>query len=166
MKKKGGDLLMFLLIAGLTCKKQRKDTTAQETMEVNEMSVPLTGNEVEAAVTNFSEVMVVDPTQEMVNEICSDRLTYGHSSGLNQNKSEFIDYRVYNPFDFSSVGALVQTINISANTAIVKHIFLWKATNKRVPIDIRIGNVQVYQKENSRSLKLLARQVYKLPPLN
>jgi ketosteroid isomerase-like protein len=56
-----------------------------------------------------------------------------------------------------------QTITISGNTAIVRHIFMAKGTNAGEPVDVRIGNVQVYQRQEDGKLRLLARQAYKLP---
>ncbi len=82
---------------------------------------------------------------------------------LIQDRAGFIDDIVNGPFDFSSVEAPDQTIHISGNTAIVRHIFLAKASNAGEPVDIRIGNVQVYQKGKNGKLRLLARQAYKLP---
>lgn len=114
---------------------------------------------------SFNRAMV-DPTPELMDSLCSDELTYGHSSGLIQNKTEFISDVVNGPFDFLSVEAPDQAINLLGNTAIVRHIFLAKASNRGEPVDIRIGNVQVYQRNNDGSWKLLARQAYKLPPNN
>ncbi len=166
MKNRAGAVLLLLLIAGMACKEQQKDTTTKEiTKAKGEAVVPPTKDEVESAVVNFNKAMV-DPTEELMDELCSEKLTYGHSSGLIQNKAEFVDDIVNGPFDFLSVEALDQTINLSGNTAIVRHIFLAKASNKGEPVDIRIGNVQVYQRGGNGSLKLLARQAYKLPPAN
>ena len=124
--------------------------------------VQITMDEVQRAVSTFNEAMV-NPTAELMEALCADALTYGHSSGLIQNKAEFIDDIVNGPFDFSSVEAPDQTIHISGNIAIVRHIFLAKATNAGVPVNIRIGNIQVYQKDQEGRLRLLARQAYKLP---
>lgn len=139
--------------------KQNVDQT--KTLLLGE-DVQITMDEVQRAVSTFNEAMV-NPTAEFMEALCADALTYGHSSGLIQNKAEFIDDIVNGPFNFSSVEAPDQTIHISGNTAIVRHIFLAKATNAGVPVDIRIGNIQVYQKDKDGKLKLLARQAYKLP---
>ena len=166
MKNKVVAVLLFSLIASMACKKQKKDATKKEITEVKEgVAVPPTKEGVEAAVENFNKAMV-NPSKELLDKLCSEELTYGHSSGLIQNKAEFIDDIVNGPFDFSFVEAPEQTINISGNTAVVRNIFLAKATNKDEPVDIRIGNVQIYEKGSNGSLKLLARQAYKLPSDN
>ncbi len=151
---------LFVLTGCGQNKKQTKGDTSGVTMELEQD--PLTIDEVQQAVTTFNKAMV-DPTVELMETLCAENLTYGHSSGLIQNKAAFIDDIVNGPFDFSFVEAPEQTIHISGNTAIVRHIFLAKATNAGNPVDIRIGNVQVYQKDEHGKLRLLARQAYKLP---
>lgn len=154
---------LFVLFILIGCR-QNTDRVATETstvtMELDQD--PPTLEEVQEAVSTFN-MAVVDPTAELMETLCAKELTYGHSSGLIQDREVFIDDVVNGPFDFSSVEAPEQTIRISGNTAIVRHIFLAKATNAGQPIDIRIGNVQVFQKGKDGKLRLLARQAYKLP---
>ncbi|MCK0146735.1 nuclear transport factor 2 family protein [Arenibacter sp. F26102] len=153
-------LVLFLFIG---CK-QNTDHNKSETITTTTMvgQDPPTTDAVQQAVSIFNEAMV-SPTVELMDDLCADELTYGHSSGLIQNKAEFIDDIVNGPFDFLSVEAADQSIHISGNTAIVRHIFLAKGTNAGEDADVRIGNVQVYQKDRQGKLKLLARQAYKLP---
>ncbi|SHE54757.1 protein of unknown function [Arenibacter palladensis] len=147
------------LIVLIGCK-QKVDQSPTKVM--GEEQVQITIDEVQQAVSIFNEAMV-NPTVELMDGLCADELTYGHSSGLIQNKAEFIDDIVNGPFDFLSLEAADQSIHISGNTAIVRHIFLAKGTNAGEAADVRIGNVQVYQKDKQGKLKLLARQAYKLP---
>lgn len=140
--------------------KQNMDQSPTKVM--GDEQVQITIDEVQQAVSIFNEAMV-NPTVELMDDLCADELTYGHSSGLIQNKAEFIDDIVNGPFDFLSLEAADQSIHISGNTAIVRHIFLAKGTNAGEVADVRIGNVQVYQKDKQGKLKLLARQAYKLP---
>ena len=144
--------------------KQNANKSEKESIEnpstVQQESLSI--EEVQQAVSIFNKAMV-DPTVELMEGLCADELTYGHSSGLIQNKAEFIDDIVNGPFDFISLEAPEQTIHISGDTAIVRHIFLAKGTNAGEAVDVRIGNVQVYQKDKDGGIKLLARQAYKLP---
>ena len=151
---------VFVLIGCRQNEKQTEDETPDVSSEI-EQDTPTT-DEVQRAVEAFNKAMV-DPSVELMEILCAEELTYGHSSGLIQERAAFIDDIVKGPFDFSSVEAPDQTIHISGNTAIVRHIFLAKATNAGEPVDIRIGNVQVYQKGKDGKLRLLARQAYKLP---
>ena len=139
-------------------KSEKENIENSSTVQQESLSI----EEVQQAVLIFNKAMV-DPSVELMEGLCTEELTYGHSSGLIQNKAEFIDDIVNGPFDFISLEAPEQTIHISGNTAIVRHIFLAKATNAGEAVDIRIGNVQVYQKGGDGKLRLLARQAYKLP---
>jgi len=105
---------------------------------------------------------MVNADSIQLNKLTSDALTYGHSSGLIQNKSEFINDVVNGPFNFSMIDNPEQNIYLFDNTAIVRHVFQAKATNNGEQVDIRIGNIQVYQKNKTGIWKLLARQAYKL----
>tara|TARA_R110002167_G_scaffold118210_1_gene294627 strand:- start:1383 stop:1898 length:516 start_codon:yes stop_codon:yes gene_type:complete len=151
---------LFVLMGCGQNEKMAKDETSTVSMEQGQD--PLTTDEVQRAVAAFNKAMV-DPSAELMEILCAEELTYGHSSGLIQDRAAFIDDIVNGPFDFSSVEAPDQTIHNSGNTAIVRHIFLAKATNAGESVDIRIGNVQVYQKGKDGRLRLLARQAYKLP---
>lgn len=104
---------------------------------------------------------IIDPEQSLLNNIISESLSYGHSGGKVQNKAEFIDDLFNGDFNFSSISPTDQTISVSGKNAIVRQIFVAKATNKGVPTDIRIGNLMVWRKEGG-SWKLLARQAFKL----
>lgn len=115
---------------------------------------------VSIAVEKLSKA-IVDPNRAALESIASDALSYGHSAGKVQNKSEFVDDLLNGPFDFSSVEPTNQTISISGKNAIVRHTFVAKATNAGVPTDIRIGIMMVWRKEAGQ-WKLFARQAFRL----
>lgn len=115
---------------------------------------------VSIAVEKLSKA-IVDPNRAALESIASDALSYGHSAGKVQNKSEFIDDLLNGPFDFSSVEPTNQTISISGKNAIVRHTFVAKAINAGVPTDIRIGIMMVWRKEAGQ-WKLFARQAFRL----
>jgi ketosteroid isomerase-like protein len=105
---------------------------------------------------------IVDADKNVLNEIASDDLVYGHSSGKVQNKAEFIDEIVNSQPDYLSINLTEQTIKISGNTAVVRHIYSAETTNNGTPGHIKIGNMMIWQKQHGK-WKLLARQAYKLP---
>ncbi|WP_422348695.1 nuclear transport factor 2 family protein [Flagellimonas sp.] len=117
--------------------------------------------DVEVAVETFHKTMIV-ARADVMDKLCSDKLIYGHSSGLVQNKEEFIDDLVNGSFDFKSITTPEQTITLSGNTAVVRHIFQASAIHEGEPVEIRIGNLQVYQLSDNGKWLLLARQAYKL----
>lgn len=104
---------------------------------------------------------IIDADKELLGSIASEDLVYGHSSGKVQNKAEFIDELVNNQPKYSSIDMADQTIRISGNTAIVRHIYSAETTNNGTPGHVKIGNMLVWQKQQGK-WKLLARQAYKL----
>ena len=65
------------------------------------------------------------------------------------------------PFEFLSIDPVDQTISVSGDTAIVRHIFNAKGKNNGENVDVHIGVIMVFQK-HTRVWKLIARQAYKL----
>jgi ketosteroid isomerase-like protein len=118
--------------------------------------------EVEKAITQFAKA-VVDADRSKFEELLSEDLVYGHSSGAVQNKGEFIEEIIsLTPFDYLSVNVYDQTIKIAENIAVVRHIYAAQAKNRAGEVvDIRIGNMMVWVKDK-KNWKLLSRQAYKL----
>ena len=104
---------------------------------------------------------VVNPDRKALNLLVSDALSYGHSAGKVENKEQFIDFLFNGPFKFTSINIADQTIRVSGKDAIVRHIFIGKATNAGVPTEVKIGNLMIWRKEGG-SWKLLARQAFKI----
>ena len=118
--------------------------------------------DVAAAVEQFMKgIMSAD--ENTLKSITADGLVYGHSSGKVQNKSEFIDEICSGkPFVYLNIKPLEQTVNISGDVAVVRHIFTSETRNvDGEPGNIRIGNVLIWQLQDGK-WKLLARQAYKL----
>jgi len=90
-----------------------------------------------------------------------DELSYGHSAGLIQDQKAFITGVMNGPTFFKSIEPLDQKITVAGKNAIVRHIVTAKAVNKGNPLDLKFGNIMVWQKKQGK-WKLLARQGYKL----
>jgi ketosteroid isomerase-like protein len=118
--------------------------------------------EVEKAVAEFTKA-VVEADKAKFETILSKDLVYGHSNGAVQDKQEFIEEIIsLTPFDYLSVNVNDQTIKVSGNVAVVRHIYVAQAKNNNGDIvDIRIGNMMVWVK-NGKDWKLLSRQAYRL----
>lgn len=117
-------------------------------------------DEVVKAVDALNEALI-HPEKEKLKKITSENLTYGHSSGILENQSEFIDALVNGPFDFLSIATSQDQITIYDDTAIARHIMTAKGANNGEPVDVNIGIMLVFQKRDGQ-LFLLARQAYKL----
>lgn len=113
----------------------------------------------ETKVTELYLAMVQKDKNTLEN-LTSETLTYGHSSGTIENKSEYVDAIMNGQFEFISIDPSDQTVSFSGDTAIVRHIFNAKGKNDGKAVDVRIGVLMVFQKH--KEWKLLARQAYKL----
>jgi ketosteroid isomerase-like protein len=105
---------------------------------------------------------LIDRDSKTLSSITASDLSYGHSSGNIQDKQEFIDDVMNGPFRFVSITNEDQSVAISGNTGIVRHILSADATNAGNPAKVRIGIIMVFQKKENNEVVLLARQAYKL----
>ena len=72
-----------------------------------------------------------------------------------------MDQLLSGDFDFVSVSTADQTIDVSGDTAVVRHILSIEGTNAGQPASVKIGILLIFQKEGG-NWRLLARQAYKL----
>ncbi|WP_379762545.1 nuclear transport factor 2 family protein [Flagellimonas marina] len=151
--------LVFVAVSCNTKLEKQETVNASSTNVVQKFSV--SEEDVKKVVIKFNNAMVNADSIQLV-DLTSDDLTYGHSSGLVQNKREFIDDVVHGPFNFSMINNPLQSVHLFDDTAIVRHVFEAKATNNGELVDIRIGNIQVYKQNEEGKWQLLARQAYKL----
>ena len=105
---------------------------------------------------------LIDRDSATLTSITAPNLTYGHSSGNIQDKQEFIDDVMNGAFRFVSITNEHQTVTISGNVGIVRHILSAEATNAGNPAKVRIGIIMVFQENENNEVVLLARQAYKL----
>ena len=95
-------------------------------------------------------------------KIASDKLSYGHSSGLVENKQEFVEHISSGKSDFVSIDLTEQTITMARNVAIVRHILSATTNDNNKPGTVKLKVMLVWQKEKGH-WKLLARQAVKVP---
>ncbi|WP_034256760.1 nuclear transport factor 2 family protein [Adhaeribacter aquaticus] len=117
--------------------------------------------DVAAAVDVYCKAMV-DADKNLLEKIAAPEISYGHSSGLVQDKAAFVNGVINDPIDFLTAEVSNQMIRVAGNTALVRHTFKSKATNNGKPSDINIQNLLVWQKQKGE-WKLLARQAFRLP---
>lgn len=115
---------------------------------------------VAAAVENLRKAMV-DPTKAALEKLTLPELSYGHSSGKVQNQAEFVDALVSGASDFLNIDLTEQTIKITGNTAIVRHILSAATSDNGKPNTAHISILLVWIKQN-KAWKLLARQAVKI----
>ena len=118
--------------------------------------------EVAAAVEVFKKA-IVDANKDQLESIAADELVYAHSTGRVQNKADFIAEIIgKQQLDYISIDLTDQTIKVSGDVAIVRHIYSAVTSNNGTPGNLKIGNMLIWQKQDGK-WKLLARQAYKLP---
>jgi ketosteroid isomerase-like protein len=115
---------------------------------------------VAAAVVGLSTGMI-NADKAMLEKYTSDKLSYGHSSGVVQNYVEFIDGIVSGRSDFVTIDLAEQTISISGKTAIVRHKLSATTNDGGKPGVVKLSILLIWQKKHG-SWKLLARQAVKV----
>jgi ketosteroid isomerase-like protein len=97
-----------------------------------------------------------------LDSLVSDKLSYGHSGGVIQDKKDFVEVIAAKKTVYKSIELSKQTVSVAGNNAIVRHAWesesgtgdgKWNAS--------KIGVLQVWQKE-AGGWKLLARQAFKV----
>jgi len=111
---------------------------------------------VAAAVENLRQAML-DGDKARLEALSAPQLTYGHSNGMLENKSQFVEALASGKSDFSSIDLTNQTIEVVGNVALVRHELHGQANSGAV----NIGILLVWKKDG-KAWKLLARQAYKL----
>ncbi|AIY39385.1 hypothetical protein LT85_0225 [Collimonas arenae] len=86
-----------------------------------------------------------------------DELSYGHSNGKVQDKTEFVDALVSGKSDFSSIALSDQSIRIVQDTAVVRHTFVAVTNDSGKPGNVSLKILMVWKKLDGH-WRLLARQ--------
>ncbi len=94
--------------------------------------------------------------------LVSDQLSYGHSAGKIENKSEFVDVIASKKSVYKRIDLTNQTVAVAGNNAIVRHAWESESGTGDGKWNVsKIGVLQVWQKDPG-GWKLLARQAFKV----
>ena len=118
----------------------------------------------EQAVLNAVELLrkaMVDADSVMLDKLISPKLSYGHSGGHIDDKTEFVQKIVSGKSDFVTLEFPEQSISISKNTAIVRHKFNAVTNDNGKPGEVHLAVLLIWQKQHGQ-WKLLARQAVKV----
>lgn len=116
-------------------------------------------------VENTVETMrlaMISGDRNVLNKLASDQLTYGHSSGKIESKTDFVETLATKKSDFKSITLSKQTVDVQGKTAVVRHVLDADTFDGGKPGKVHLGIVLVFAKDGS-NWKLLARQAFKLP---
>ena len=122
------------------------------------------GTDDEAAVRQNVEALrgaLLKADKAQLERLAADQLSYGHSDGRVQNKAEFIDGVMTRKATVKSINFPDLRIAVTGDAAIARHIYESESETDGKPNNVRIGALQVWQKQGG-NWKLLARQGYKL----
>lgn len=103
---------------------------------------------------------MVEADSNMLDKLTAASLSYGHSSGVVEDKKEFIEKIISGKSDFVSINLSNQTITVSGKTALVRHKLDAVTNNDGKPGEVHLLILLVWQKQG-REWKLLARQAVK-----
>lgn len=112
------------------------------------------------AVKGLTKAMI-DADKSMLEKYTSDKLSYGHSSGVVQNQNEFIDAITSGRSDFVTIDLTDQTISVTDKTAIVRHKLSAITNDGGKPGTVKLSILLVWQKLHG-NWKLIARQAVKI----
>lgn len=115
---------------------------------------------VAAGVELFRKTMV-DPDQQTFDRLIAESLSYGHSSGLIEDKQTCIASMISGKFNFESLALTDQTIEVVDSVAVVRHTFFAHTHDAgKDPGIINLKVLMVWHKKNNQ-WRLLARQAVK-----
>ena len=104
---------------------------------------------------------IVNADSASLSSMVWDELSYGHSSGLIQNKAAFIAGVLHGANQFKKFELQNQTVDVNGKTAVLRHLSIAQAVNKGNQVEIKFGNILIWQKRKG-VWKLFARQGYKI----
>ena len=118
----------------------------------------------ETAVTQAVESLrkaMIDPDKSTLDKLAANELSYGHSSGVIQDKAEFMEAIISGKSDFVSIELSEQTVKVVGNTALVRHHFTAATNDGGKPGTVKLAILLVWQKQKGE-WRLLARQAVKI----
>jgi Domain of unknown function (DUF4440) len=122
-------------------------------------------NETEAVkkTVELFRLQLVDPDPKVLEKMLHKDLSYGHSSGVVERKTETIELLRTGSYDFSNVTFENQIYTFQKNTATVRCDFVATMLDKsKNLVNLNLKLVMVFVKEKN-DWQLLLRQGFKLP---
>ncbi len=117
--------------------------------------------EIETSIGNLNTALIAKD-KSVLDKLTSEDLSFGHSTNVIQDKSEFMNDVLTGPTIYQKIDITNQTIHVAGDIAIVRNVSSITGTNKGAPLDIKIGVLMIWKKTDG-NWKLLARQGFKLP---
>jgi hypothetical protein len=103
---------------------------------------------------------MVDADSTTLSSLVLPQLSYGHSGGHVDDKTEFVQKIVSGKSDFVTIDITEQYINIVQDVAVVRHKFHATTNDGGKPGTVDLSVLLIWQKQK-KAWKLLARQAVK-----
>lgn len=116
--------------------------------------------DIESSIDALDKAMI-SQDKSTLEKSTAEELSYGHSTGLVENKTEFVKNILTGDTKFFQIDHTDQNITMADNIAIVRDICSFKVSKNGSPFVLKIGILMIWKKDGV-SWKLLARQGYKL----
>jgi hypothetical protein len=117
--------------------------------------------DLETSIDSFYSA-IISQDKTVLDKLTANELSFGHSSGLVENKSAFIQAVLSGPVKFNAIKMDDQSISLVDNLAIVRHLITIKEVKDGIPVDLKLGVLMIW-KLQADLWQLFARQGYKLP---
>ncbi|MGE3536158.1 MAG: nuclear transport factor 2 family protein [Candidatus Tectimicrobiota bacterium] len=112
------------------------------------------------AVEAFRQAMLAADRQQF-EALCSEHLSYGHSAGRVETKSQFINNAVSGKSRWKFIDLTEQSTHVVGQNAIVRFLLTGETESEGKTNAVKIGVLMVWHKTDNR-WQLLARQAFKL----
>ncbi len=116
--------------------------------------------EVEAAVDALTKALLAADGTALAS-LTLDGLSYGHSSGVVQDKAAFVGALTSGASRFPSITLSDRSASVIGEDAIVRHVFTGETVSGGKTAPVHIGVLQVWRRDGGR-WRLMARQAFKL----
>jgi ketosteroid isomerase-like protein len=116
--------------------------------------------EVEASIASLNKAMI-EQDKSTLEKLTATELSYGHSTALIENKTEFVTDVLSGPVKFSKIESTNQQLSKADNIVLVRNLSNFQGIKNGAPMDLKIGILMVWRKQGDH-WELLARQGYKL----
>jgi ketosteroid isomerase-like protein len=105
---------------------------------------------------------MMNADKTVLENIASEDLSYGHSSGTLEDKAAFVDAIASRKNEFLKIDFPDLSVKFTKNnTALVRHKIVGDTRNDGKPGTVNIGVLEIFEKQKGQ-WKMVARQAYKL----
>ena len=118
------------------------------------------GAAVEDAVDALTKALLTGD-RAALEALTHDGLSYGHSSGLVQDKAAFIEPLASKRASFPRIALSDRSVSVVGDDAIARHVFTGESVADGKTSPVQIGVMQVWHRDGPR-WRLLARQAFKI----